>query len=138
MNGTASALTALAKELQSHNSFGDIAVTGSYAASAVAPHAVGGQLMLYVQAGPHTPDAWADRLGLMRADGGDVLLLRAHDRVVFEGTRNLDGIPHVALSQLVLDGLSGPGRMPAEAEKVLDYMIDNEQEWRSPLPPDRV
>jgi hypothetical protein len=57
--------------------------------------------------------------------------------VVFEGTRELHGVPHVALSQLVLDSLSGPGRMPAEAEKVLEYMIDHESDWRSPLSSDR-
>lgn len=137
VNGTAAVLEQLSRELKSGNDAGNVAVTGSYAARVVAPHAVGGQLMLYVEAGPHTPDVWAERLGLMRADGGDVLLLRAHDNVVFERTRNVDGIPHVALSQLVLDGLSGPGRMPAEAEKVLDYLIDHEQDWRLPLSSDR-
>lgn len=134
VNGAAAVLTQLTKELQANSDVGPIAVTGTYAARAVAPHAVGGQLMLYVEAGPHTPDVWADRLGLMRADGGDVLLLRAYDGVVFERTREIDGTPHVALSQLVLDCLAGPGRMPAEAEKVLGHMIDHELDWRLPSP----
>lgn len=136
-NGVAAVFTELTKEMQPHSSLGSIAVTGSYAARAVAPHAVGGQLMLYVEAGPHTPDVWANRLGLMRAEGGDVLLLRAYDRVVFERARNVDGMPHVALSQLVLDCLTGPGRMPSEAEKVLGYMVDHEPDWRLPASPDR-
>jgi len=44
--------------------------------------------------------------------------------------RAVDGIPHVALSQLVLDSLAGPGRMPAEGEAVLTYMSDHTNEWR--------
>lgn len=94
---------------------GRVAVTGSYAAHSVAPLAVGGQLMLYVPHGPHTPDDLGDRLGLLRVDqGANVLLLRAHDEVVFARTADMKGLRRVALSQLVLDCLSGPGRMPAE------------------------
>jgi hypothetical protein len=137
INGEAAVLAELAEELRTHDDLDKIAVTGPYAARAIAPYAVGGQLMLYVEAGPHTPDEWADKLGLMRADGGNVLLLRAHDTVVFEGIRKVDGIPHVALSQLALDSLSGPGRMPAEAEKLLSYMADHEQDWRRAPSPDR-
>ncbi|MGZ3142810.1 hypothetical protein ACVDFE_12590 [Lentzea chajnantorensis] len=132
INGQSAVLAQLAEALQSDTDVGDIAVTGSFAAHKIAPYTVGGQLMLHVEAGPHTPDHWADRLGLLRADGGDVLLLRAHDRVVFEGTRNVQGVPYVALSQLALDSLAGPGRMPAEGEKVLEHMIEHEQEWRLP------
>ncbi|PYC69522.1 hypothetical protein C7C46_28075 [Streptomyces tateyamensis] len=109
-----------------------VAVTGSYAAHSVAPLAVGGQLMLYVTAGPHTPDIIGEDLGLLRVDkGADVLMLRAHDSVVFERTVEMDGLPRVALSQLVLDCLSGPGRMPAEGEAVLTYMQENPQLWRA-------
>ncbi|MFB9927286.1 hypothetical protein ACFORO_17295 [Amycolatopsis halotolerans] len=111
----------------------DVAVTGPYAARAIAPLTEGGQLMLYVPAGPHNVDEWIDRLELLRADeGADVLLLRAHDKVVFRGTRAISGIPHVAQTQLVLDGLSGPGRMPAEAEAVLRHMRQNPESWRPP------
>lgn len=109
-----------------------IAVTGSYAAHSVAPLAVGGQLMLYVPAGPHTPDEVGEDLGLLRVDkGADVLLLRAHDPVVFERTADMGGLRRVALSQLVLDCLSGPGRMPAEGEAVLAYMMENLELWRA-------
>lgn len=110
-----------------------IALTGSYAARQIAPLAVGGQVMLYVPATPNGPYELGERLGLLPAEeGADILLLRAHDDVVFERTRIAGGVRQVALSQLVLDCLSGPGRMPAEGEAVLSYMIDNEPEWRIP------
>lgn len=110
----------------------EIVLTGTYAARSVAPLAVGGQLMLYVPAGPHTPDDVGDNLGLLRVDkGAHVLLLRAHDKVVFERTVYEDGLHRVALSQLVLDCLSGPGRMPAEGEAVLTYMQANPHLWRA-------
>jgi DNA-binding transcriptional ArsR family regulator len=114
-----------------------IAMTGSFAAHSVAPLAVGGQLMLYVPAGPHTPDDIGDELGLLRVDkGADVLLLRAYDEVVFERTTVEHGIQRVALSQLVLDCLSGPGRMPAEGEAVISYMKKHPHAWRAAeLPP---
>ncbi|MEU3770663.1 hypothetical protein AB0E55_36855 [Amycolatopsis keratiniphila] len=105
-------------------------VTGPYAARAVAPIATGGQLMLYVD---NSPDSLADHLGLLPVDhGAEVLLLRARDAVIFQRHRKVDGIPHVALSQLVIDSLSGPGRMPAEAEAVLAHMRATEEAWRQP------
>ncbi|MFD8491919.1 hypothetical protein [Amycolatopsis sp. NPDC059657] len=112
-----------------------VAVTGPFAARAVAPLTTGGQLMVYVD----NADAWADELGLLRVEeNADVLLLRAHDNVVFERTRLVDGVAHVALTQLVLDGLAGPGRMPAEAEAVLQHLVEREPEWRRPwISPDR-
>jgi hypothetical protein len=129
-NGIDAALLALRNLPETDR--GCVAVTGSYAAHSVAPLAVGGQLMLYVPAGPHTPDEVGEDLGLLRVDkGADVLLLRAHDPVVFERTVDMGGFSRVALSQLVLDCLSGPGRMPAEGEAVLTYMVENLQLWRA-------
>jgi hypothetical protein len=110
-----------------------IVLTGSYAARIVAPLAVGGQLMLYHPAGtPRLADEIGDDLGLLRVDrGADVLLLRAYDPVVFKRTVEDDGIYRVALSQLALDCLAGPGRLPAEGEAVLDYMQSNMHLWRA-------
>lgn len=129
-NGISSVFNALHNLLPNEPS--QIVVTGSYAARMVAPLAVGGQLMLYVPAGPHSPDEVGDDLGLLRVDkGADVLLLRAHDKVVFERTVYEGGVHRVALSQLVLDCLSGPGRMPAEGEAVLARMQEEPHLWRS-------
>lgn len=112
-----------------------IVVTGSVAAATVAPIAVGGQLMLYVEAtGPRALDDVGNELGLLRSEGGDVLLLRAGDDVVFdrEETNAGTGIRHVAFSQLVIDCLSGPGRMPAEGEAVLEYLTGDAAQWSWP------
>ena len=110
------------------NSDHPIVVTGSFAARKIVPIAVGGQLMLYV-AGDF--DAVQTGLGLLpTSEGADVLLVRPKDDVVFTGTRIVDGLSHVALSQLALDCLSGTGRMPAEGEAVISYLAVNESNWR--------
>ncbi|QKW32751.1 hypothetical protein HUT06_00805 [Actinomadura sp. NAK00032] len=121
------ALRALPEQHRRH-----ITLTGPYAARTVAPLAVGGQLMLYHPAGPpRLPDEIGDELSLLRVDkGGDVLLLRAHDPVVFARTADYNGVRRVALSQLAVDCLSGPGRMPAEGEAVLAYMAENTSLWQ--------
>ena len=49
---------------------------------------------------------------------------------MFAGTRQVDGVRHVALSQLAIDCLSGPGRLPAEGEAVLNKMAEHESSWR--------
>lgn len=46
----------------------------------------------------------------------------------------VDDVPIVGLSQLVLDCLSGPGRLPAEGEALLEWMTNHEDEWRGPSP----
>jgi hypothetical protein len=108
-----------------------IALTGSYAAREVAPLSIGGQLMLYIRP-DHDPEALADTLGLLPVPhGADVLFLHAHDPVVFQRLRHFGGLPHVALSQLVLDCLTGPGRLPADGEAVLARMADREEQWRA-------
>jgi hypothetical protein len=74
----------------------------------------------------------AAALGLLRSDvGADVLLLHPRDPIVFERSREVDGVGHVALSQLAIDCLGGTGRMPAEGEAVIDYMMEHSG-WRLP------
>ncbi len=113
---------------------GRLAVTGSIAVAAVAPLTVGGQLMIHVK---DDTDAGIDRvtndLGLLPAtSGGDVLLLRSAGSTAFLGLRDVRGVPHVALSQLVLDSLGGTGRMPAEGEAVIEHMLRDARSWRLP------
>ncbi|QUF01934.1 hypothetical protein KCV87_20650 [Actinosynnema pretiosum subsp. pretiosum] len=108
-----------------------IAITGPQAARALAPLSIGGQLMVYTGATDGEVSGLMDNLGLLPTDDSpDVLFLTPQDPVVFERTRVVDGLPHVAHSQVVLDGLAGPGRMPAEAEAVLAWMVEHEAEWR--------
>ncbi|PRY42363.1 helix-turn-helix domain-containing protein [Umezawaea tangerina] len=139
LNGARSVLDDLRDVLHRGEALPRIAVTGTYAARRIAPFAVGGQLLLYVDDEPTAPHRWIDALNLLPdEEAGDVLLLRAHDPVVFERTTTVEDIPYVAPTQVVLDGLSGPGRMPAEARQVLKYLTDNDSRWRRPWSPDRV
>lgn len=119
---------------------GRVAVTGSVAAAAVAPLALGGQLFVYVGPAPQQetgPVDLADRALLRQlrllpqTHGGNVVLVAAQDPVVFTGCRQVRGVPHVALSQLALDCLTGPGRMPAEGEEILTYMETTSATWRT-------
>ncbi|GAA0856204.1 helix-turn-helix domain-containing protein [Streptosporangium amethystogenes subsp. fukuiense] len=125
-NGLDSFIGKLLEHQELHTS---IALTGPLAATKVAPLAIGGQGMLYA-----TEEATARLLegqGLFPVNqGADVLLLQPPDTSPFFGVRQVDGLPHVALSQLVLDSLSGPGRLPAAGEAVLNYMRDHEKNWR--------
>lgn len=139
LNGVRSTMDDLREVFHGGQALPRIAVTGPFAAQRIAPLAVGGQLLLYVDDEVKAPRRWIDALNLLPdVERGDVLLLRAHDPIVFERTRTVDDVPHVALTQVVLDGLSGPGRMPAEAEQVLQRLISTESEWRRPWSPDRV
>ncbi|MFF9490234.1 hypothetical protein [Streptomyces sp. NPDC014676] len=109
----------------------EVLVTGSYAARSVAPVAVGGQLMLYTSSNEIRNAAIAGELGLLPvSEGADVLLLGPWDSSVLYRPRKYEGTWQVGLSQLVLDCLSGPGRMPAEGEEVLKYMARDESAWR--------
>ncbi|MET7422219.1 helix-turn-helix domain-containing protein [Dactylosporangium sp. NPDC005555] len=103
-------------------------VTGSFAASAIAPVAAPAQLVLYA-----SDPAAVRRFGrLLPAErGADVVILQAEDESAqLVGTRTLDCAEHVALSQLVLDCLGGNGRLPEEAAAVLTWMRTNPSTWR--------
>jgi len=103
------------------------AITGSAAAATAAPVAPTRFIMAYVE----DPEATAKAIGLRPADSGaNVLLAEPYDRVVFTRTRKSDGIQFAALSQVAVDLLTAPGRSPAEAESLLDWMENNEKSWR--------
>jgi hypothetical protein len=73
----------------------------------------------------------AEALGLLPADdGANVALLRPFDPVVWERTTTDAGITYAAPSQVVVDCLTGTGRMPAEGEALLSWMMENESSWR--------
>lgn len=127
---------ALYRTLISQGSEVSVAITGSYAAREVAPAAVGGTLMLYV-----SPDDVRsggeidDELGLVPpASNGrsNVILLEPPNNGPFKGIRPFGATWHVGLSQLVVDCLSGPGRLPAEGNAVLTHMIETAETgvWR--------
>ena len=103
------------------------AVTGSAAAARIAPVAPSRLATLYVT----DARAAAEQLGLRVADAGaNVLLVEASDEGVFERARTGDGISYAAPSQVAADLLTSPGRAPAEAEELIAWMAEHEEEWR--------
>jgi hypothetical protein len=103
------------------------AVTGSFAAVRRAPIAAPALLAVYAD----NPPQLARTLDLLPSDhGSNVLLLQPYDPVVWQRTALSDGVTYVADSQAVVDCLTGTGRMPAEGQALLDWMLDNESAWR--------
>ena len=103
------------------------AVTGSFAAFRLAPVAEPRLVTLYAA----DPENIAECLGLRPADaGGNVLIGRPFDPVVFERAECGNGITYARVTQVLLDLMTGPGRGPAEADGLLRWMRDNEETWK--------
>jgi len=122
-------LAALARKIPSLTRY---AVTGSLAATTVAPARLA---MIYVE----DPEKAAQALGLVPTETGtNVLLLEPYDDVVFERTQVQPVgaaqppvyIIAVALSQVVADLMTSPGRGPQEAEALIEKMKGSEHAWR--------
>ena len=108
------------------------AVTGSFAGNRYAPLAEPRLATVYVA---DLGDAM-NRLGLRPADtGGNVLIGQPFDPVVFERTERDDGITYARVTQVAVDLMTGPGRGPAEAEGLIEWMEVNEEAWRLPSTP---
>ena len=109
------------------------AVTGSFAANRYAPLVEPRLATIYVE----DLGAAIERLGLRLADtGGNVLIGQPFDPVVFERTEPEDGVTYSNVTQVAADLTKGPGRGPAEAESLIEWMEVNEEKWRIPLTPD--
>jgi hypothetical protein len=130
--------------LRSHAPSHPVLMTGVMAANGYVPLVVGGNLMLYVPPGPRVIDEVLPDLGLLRAPEGATgtvqLLQPMSNGALDRPGRMVDGVPTVGLSQLVLDCLGGPGRLPAAGESLLAWMADHEHDWRlaSPLTEDQA
>lgn len=107
-------------------------ITGSFAASRLAPVAAPSLLVIYC-IDRRTLESELDLLPA--AEGADTVLIRPDNDVVFERSEVESGIAWAAPSQVVIDCLSGTGRMPAEGEALIDWMQNNEAAWRR-LPSD--
>ena len=59
------------------------------------------------------------------------MLLSPFDPIVWERTQEQEGIRYVAASQAAVDCLTGTGRMPAEGEALVAWMVDSEHSWRA-------
>jgi hypothetical protein len=104
------------------------AVTGSFAAARLAPVTAQRLLVVFVQ----EASAAASKLDLRPAEAGaNVLLVEPFDPVVFDRTIARDGLVLANPSQVAADLLTSPGRGPAEAEALLAWMKEHEDDWRS-------
>lgn len=102
------------------------ALTGSAAASRVAPVAPTRVLSMYVD----DPEQTAEALDLKRADAGaNIILLQPEDDALYEQTSEVEGLIRASLPVIVVDLLTGPGRSPAEAEALMDWMEEHEEVW---------
>jgi hypothetical protein len=61
----------------------------------------------------------------------NVITAVPYDPVVYERTRTIDGVEHVSIAQVLIDCLTGNGRMPSEGEALLKWMQQNEPKWRA-------
>jgi len=83
--------------------------------------------MIYVD----NPKQFTESAGLRQVDtGANVLLATGKYDVVFDRAKNFHGVMLAAPSQTAVDLLNGPGRSPAEAQALLDWMESNENQWR--------
>lgn len=103
------------------------ALTGSIVARFFEEHAEARMALLYAD----SPERLAEELGLRPVEtGANALLMRPADDVVFARSDRRDGLRVAAPSQIAADLLKGPGRAPAEAMALLDWMEHNESTWR--------
>jgi hypothetical protein len=110
------------------------AVTGSFAAARLAPVAAPALLVIYT----NDPEVVVESRSLIAADqGANVALLSPFDPVVWEGTMSVGGTTYVAPSQIAIDCLTGNGRMPAEGEAIVEWMLGNDKQWRLDRLPQR-
>ena len=87
-------------------------------------------LMVYTR----DPRSLGEKLGLIAVDSkadANVLAMAPYDPIVLAQTETRDGIAYAAPSQVAVDCLTGPGRMPQEGEAVLEWMSRNGS-WRRP------
>ncbi|GAC1340168.1 MAG: hypothetical protein NVSMB29_08640 [Candidatus Dormibacteria bacterium] len=104
-------------------------LTGSFAASRLAPVAAPALLAVYSMA----PRQLETELELLPAEtGADVVLIRPDNLVAFARSQADGGIAWAAPSQTAIDCLSGSGRMPSEGEALIQWMRQDEARWRAP------
>jgi hypothetical protein len=103
------------------------AITGSAAAAPLAPIAPTRLATLYVE----HPEEAAASLGLTATTAGaNILLLQPQAPSLFSQIQTRDGLRFAPLPVAVADLLTGPGRAPAEAQALMDWMDTHEEVWR--------
>ncbi len=104
------------------------AITGSFAASPLVSVAAPEIAVVYAE----DPEriATATRLRRVR-NGGNVVIALPYDQIVFERTWTKDNAIYVSPAQAAIDCLTGPGRMPAEGDALLDWMRRKAPDWQA-------
>lgn len=103
------------------------ALTGSLAATRLAPIAEPRLAACFVA----NAATFATSLKLRQADAGaNVILLEPFDAIVFARTWTQDSLHFAAPSQMAADLLTSPGRGPEEAQELLRWMKENQDEWQ--------
>ena len=64
-------------------------------------------------------------------NGGNVVIALPYDQIVFERTWTKDNAIYVSPAQAAIDCLTGPGRMPAEGDALLDWMRRKAPRWQA-------
>jgi hypothetical protein len=104
-------------------------ITGSFAASRLAPVAAPALLVVYTM----IPRELASELELLSAEAGaDTVLIRPDNEVAFARAAPNGGLAWAAPSQVAIDCLAGSGRMPSEGEALIGWMEADESRWRYP------
>lgn len=117
-------LDALSKKLREAEGY---ALSGSIVASRFAPIAPPRLALVYADGARLTPEA----MGLRPApSGANVLWIESKDQKLIAEATVHEGLRLVPLSQAVVDLWGSPGRGPAEAEALLAWMKEHEDEWR--------
>lgn len=107
---------------------GQFALTGTLAVPPDARVSPPKAATLYVENIPE----FASRLNLTPVEtGANVLLIEPKYEVIFERLVEIERLPCVAMSQVVVDLLTGPGRGSSEASALMDWMEKHEDAWRS-------
>lgn len=104
------------------------AATGSVAAATWAPYAPARSVMTYATNTKQIAEQW----GLRATEAGaNVFLAEPAFPALMRGAiRRDDGLMIAGPAQVATDLLTGPGRAPNEAEKLIRWMVSNEHKWR--------
>ena len=104
------------------------AVTGSFAASRRVSVAAPEIAVVFAE----DPERIAESMRLRPVrNGGNVVTALPYDRIVFERTWKEDNIVYASAAQVVMDCVTGFGRMPAEADALLDWMRGRTPRWQA-------
>jgi hypothetical protein len=102
-------------------------LSGLAAATSYAPATVTNTVLCYCD----EPESVAEVLGLKRADRhSNVTLSTPFDPVVYSRTKIIDGNVVAAPTQAVIDLLIGHGRELQQADELIEWMKEHQDEWR--------